>query len=124
KGETYTGTAYYISNGGSDENDGLSPVTAFATPAALDNVTLQYGDAVFFERGSVWRGVSLPSSAVWTEGVTFSAYGEGEKPRFLGSLENGTRSEERRGGKGGRERWEQWDEEKKRKEGGEHVESV
>src|SRR5699024_8714182 len=25
KGETYTGTAYYVSNGGSDENDGLSP---------------------------------------------------------------------------------------------------
>lgn len=93
KGETYTGTAYYVSNGGSDDQDGLSPETAFATPAALDNVTLQYGDAVFFERGSVWRGVSLPSSAAWTEGITFSAYGEGEKPRFLGSLENGAGGE-------------------------------
>ena len=93
KGETYTGTAYYVSNGGSDDQDGLSPATAFATPAALDHVTLQYGDAVFFERGSVWRGVSLPSSAAWTEGVTFSAYGEGEKPRFLGSLENGAGGE-------------------------------
>lgn len=95
KGETYTGTAYYISNGGSDENDGLTPETAFATPAALDTVALQYGDAVFFDRGSVWRGASLPASAVWTEGVTFSAYGEGAKPRFLGSLENGA----------GREKW-------------------
>lgn len=93
KGETYTGTAYYVSNGGSDDQDGLSPETAFATPAALDHVTLQYGDAVFFERGSVWRGASLPSSAAWTEGITFSAYGEGEKPRFLGSLENGAGGE-------------------------------
>ena len=93
KGETHTGTAYYVSNGGSDDQDGLSPATAFATPAALDHVTLQYGDAVFFERGNVWRGVSLPSSAAWTEGVTFSAYGEGEKPRFLGSLENGAGGE-------------------------------
>lgn len=93
KGETYTGTAYYVSNNGSDRNNGRSPRNAFATPAALERVNLKYGDAVFFERGSVWRGVSLPSSAVWTEGVTFSAYGEGEKPQFLGSLENGTGAE-------------------------------
>ena len=51
KGETYTGTAYYISNNGSDENDGRSPETAFASPAALKNSGLQSGDAVFFERG-------------------------------------------------------------------------
>lgn len=63
KGETYTGTAYYISNSGSDENDGLSPETAFATPAALKNVGLQSGDAVFFERGGIWRATELPTSA-------------------------------------------------------------
>ena len=59
KGETYTGTAYYVSNNGSDRNNGRSPRNAFATPAALERVNLKYGDAVFFERGSVWRGVTL-----------------------------------------------------------------
>ena len=93
KGETYSGAAYYVSNRGSDSNDGRSPETAFATPAALEGVELQYGDAVFFERGSVWRMASLPASAVWTAGVTFSAYGEGAKPQFLGSQENGTGGE-------------------------------
>lgn len=89
KGETYTGTAYYVSNRGSDSNDGKSPEAPLATLAALDKLNLQYGDAVFFERGSVWRGERLPESAVWAKGVTFSAYGEGEKPQFLGSVENG-----------------------------------
>ena len=95
KGGTYTGTAYYVSNNGSDSNDGRSPETPLATLAALDKLNLQYGDAVFFERGSVWRCERLPESAVWAEGVTFSAYGEGEKPQFLGSVENG----------GGGEKW-------------------
>lgn len=95
KGETYTGTAYYVSNQGSDENDGRSPETPLATLAALDKLNLQYGDAVFFERGSIWRCERLPESAVWAEGVTFSAYGAGEKPQLLGSVENG----------GGAEKW-------------------
>ena len=95
KGGTYTGTAYYVSNNGSDSNDGRSPETPLATLAALDKLNLQYGDAVFFERGSVWRCERLPESTVWAEGVTFSAYGEGEKPQFLGSVENG----------GGGEKW-------------------
>ena len=95
KGETYTGTAYYVSNRGSDSNDGRSPDTPLATLEALDRLNLQYGDAVFFERGSVWRCERLPESAVWAKGVTFSAYGEGEKPQFLGSVENG----------GGAEKW-------------------
>ena len=30
-GETYTGTAYYVSNDGDDNNDGLSPETAWQT---------------------------------------------------------------------------------------------
>ena len=93
KGETYTGTAYYISNSGSDENDGLSPETAFATPAALKNVGLQSGDAVFFERGGIWRATELPTSACWVDGITFSAYGQGDMPRIYGSEENGTGGE-------------------------------
>lgn len=95
-GETYTGTAYYVSNSGDDSNDGLSPETAWATIDRLNGEPLQYGDAVFFERGSVWR-----SDQVYTKpGVTYSAYGEGEKPGLYGSVENG----------GGAEKWTLWHE--------------
>lgn len=92
-GETYTGTAYYISNNGSDSNDGLSPDRAFATLAPLEHVNLAYGDAVFFERGSVWRAIELPAALGHLSGITYSAYGEGEKPGLYGSEENGSGSE-------------------------------
>jgi len=92
-GETYTGTAYYISNKGSDANDGLSPDTAFASVSPLEQVSLGYGDAVFFERGSTWRALELPANLGRISGVTYSAYGEGEKPRIYGSEENGAGGE-------------------------------
>lgn len=90
-GETYTGTAYYVSNSGSDANDGLSPETAWATIDKVNQARLAYGDAVFFERGSIWYGARIDTYE--REGVTFSAYGQGEKPRFYGSDENGNGAE-------------------------------
>ena len=53
--ETYTGTAYYVSNDGDDDNDGLTPETAWKTPYKIvyeltqedGNRTIQPGDAVF-----------------------------------------------------------------------------
>ncbi|WP_298069898.1 hypothetical protein, partial [uncultured Mailhella sp.] len=110
-GETYTGTAYYISNNGDDNNDGLTPETAWRTcdpinPRAckeviaelaengivipVPKVTLQPGDAVFFERGSVFR---LTDQLVLASGVTYSAYGEGAKPVFTAAEENSARPE-------------------------------
>ncbi len=93
RGETYTGTAYYISNNGSDDNDGRSPETAFATFAPLNREALRSGDAVFLERGSVWRAQRLPYRVLETEDITVSAYGEGEKPGIYASPENGTGAE-------------------------------
>ena len=95
---TYTGTAYYVSNGGSDDNDGLTPETAWATigkvmRAGNDGI-VKPGDAVFFERGGIWRGEALFCAA----GVTYSAYGVGEKPKIYGSEENYT----------GAEKWTLW----------------
>jgi hypothetical protein len=87
-GETYTGKAFYISNKGNDGNDGLSPQTAWASPRKLDGLKLKSGDAAFFERGSLWRNECI----VCKTGVTYSAYGQGEKPRFYGSPESGTDS--------------------------------
>ena len=81
-----TGTVYYVSNSGNDGADGRSPETAWATLNAVNGNYNNYqpGDTILFERGGIWRGhVSC------ADGVTVSAYGEGEKPRVYGSLDNG-----------------------------------
>ena len=84
---TVTGTTYYVSSSdGDDNNDGLSPEKPWKT---LQKVTrseniLKAGDAVLFKRGDLWR-----ERVTFCGGVTYSAYGEGEKPRFYGSPENG-----------------------------------
>lgn len=96
-GKTYTGTAYYISSDGDDNNDGLTPETAWQS---LDRISwwsdwppiLKPGDAVFFRRGDIFRQPEFSFTAE-VEGVTFSAYGEGEKPIFTASSENGTGAE-------------------------------
>lgn len=81
---TCEGTAYYVSNDGSDANDGLSPRTAWATLQKVNSACLSCGDGVYFERGGTWRG------QLWAqEGVVYSAYGEGAKPDIFASPENG-----------------------------------
>ena len=92
-GESYSGTAYYVSNNGNDRNNGRSSEKPFATLEPFHDIELKYGDAVFFERGSIWRTVELPWSIRGTQGITLSAYGEGAKPAFYGSEENGTGTE-------------------------------
>lgn len=81
----YTGTAYYLSNDGDDTADGTSPETAWATIDRLNHAQLQNGDAVFFRRGDTWRNEMLLPQPY----VIYSAYGEGDKPRLIGSPENG-----------------------------------
>lgn len=86
---SYTGTAYYVSNSGNDSNDGKSPETAWATVTHVNRAILNAGDAVFFERGGTWRATPVYTQ----EGVTYSAYGEGAKPRIISSPENGAGEE-------------------------------
>ncbi|MBP3651523.1 MAG: peptidoglycan-binding protein, partial [Clostridia bacterium] len=95
-GKTYTGKAYYVSNNGNDENDGLSPETAWATLDRIndsithDEVPIESGDAIFFERGGFWRGHLM---IWWTTDITISAYGRGEKPIITSSPESGADEE-------------------------------
>ncbi len=74
------GTTYYVSVNGSDSNNGTSPDAPFATATKATSVA-KSGDLVLFKRGDMWR-------ERWTakSGVTYSAYGEGEKPFFNGNL--------------------------------------
>ncbi len=98
-GETYTGTAYYISNDGDDNNDGLTPETAWQTLQALvnyeDGGRLKPGDAVFFRRGDIFRlqDSQIQAVNIHTDRITLSAYGEGAKPIITFSSENGTGAE-------------------------------
>lgn len=86
---TVTGTKYYVSADGNDSNDGLSPDAPWLTLSKVTNAGLKPGDGVFFKRGDIWRFQTLTCQ----EGVTYSAYGVGEKPRFYGSPENGAGAE-------------------------------
>ena len=96
--ETSTGKAYYVSADGDDDIDGLSPETAWRTIDKVlrdvnygDPGTIQPGDAIFFRRGDIFR---LPEIEVTLEpnieNLTFSAYGEGDKPIITASSENGS----------------------------------
>ena len=78
------GTTYYVSSKGSDSNDGRTPAAPFEKLTTAF-AAAQEGDAVLLERGSVFR---LGSTITLTNGVTYGAYGTGEKPEVWGSLEN------------------------------------
>lgn len=84
-GEKMTGTKYYISPGGNDENDGKSPETPFRTTDALSNLDLKAGDSVLFERNSIFR---ITSQINVREGVIYGSYGEGTKPQIYGAPYN------------------------------------
>lgn len=76
---TITGTTYYVSNAGDDENDGKTPETAWKTLAKVSEIPLCVGDGVRFRRGDLFRGFVKAQA-----GVTYAAYGEGEKPKLYG----------------------------------------
>lgn len=75
-------TVYYVSNNGDDKNDGKSPETPWKSVAKACNFSRK-GDYVLFERGSIFR-----QQMTLFPGVTYSSYGEGEKPRFYGSWDS------------------------------------
>ncbi len=79
-----TGTIYYVSPTGNDQNDGTSPATAWKTLGKVSSAVLSSGDAVLFERGAEFRGKLTAKAA----GVTYSAYGTGAKPIINGSTQN------------------------------------
>ncbi len=84
-----SGTSYYVSNDGNDSNDGLTPETAWKTLNKVSNAKLKPGDGVFLRRGDIFRG----TISVVYEDITYSAYGEGPKPRIYSSKRNYSESE-------------------------------
>lgn len=78
---------FYISNGGSDANDGESELTPWQTLDKINSLaTAQVeGATILFKRGDTFRGtVELKGDP---ENTTFGAYGSGENPVISGSVE-------------------------------------
>ena len=77
---------YISSTDGDDSNDGLTPETAWKTIDKLHlaqaDKTVRLGDVVLFKRGDEWHAKMRTDI-----GITYSAYGEGPKPRILASTE-------------------------------------
>ena len=80
------GTAYYVSSiHGKTSNNGLSEKTPVASLSDLNSFELKSGDVVYLERGSIFR----ESYKTTADGVTYTAYGKGNKPLITNSPENG-----------------------------------
>ncbi|MGN1127673.1 MAG: hypothetical protein ACI4T6_01815, partial [Candidatus Flemingiibacterium sp.] len=77
-------TVYYVSPNGDDSSDGKTPETAWKTLDKVNNAPLASGSYVCFERGGLWRG-QLQAKP----GVTYTAFGEGDKPKLYRSPFNG-----------------------------------
>lgn len=68
---------YYVRNGGSNSNSGLSDAQAWATPGyAVDNAGP--GDTIFLKRGSTW--VISSTMTIVDNGLTIDDYGSGDLP--------------------------------------------
>ena len=73
------GTTYYVSNCGDDAQDGKTPETAWQTLQRVNDAELLPGDGVLFCRGDLFRG-RIKAKA----GVSYGAYGTGDKPKIYG----------------------------------------
>ncbi len=113
------GKVYYVSPNGDDNNDGLSPETAWKSLGKLNSAAVgeldQRADGIdtkqfpqykwAAEHPEEWitlnpgdvvlleRGGLWRGGLITAEGVTYSAYGEGAKPEIWGSPENGSGAE-------------------------------
>ena len=78
------GNTYYVDPAaGDDANDGLAPSRPLRAYAARE---LAGGDTILFKRGSVIRDVLHALNGTEQSPITYGAYGEGNKPTFLGSV--------------------------------------
>ena len=75
---------YLSERAGNDGADGKTPQTAWKTIGRLNKEPLGPGAYVLFERGGLYRGCVAARP-----GVTYTAWGEGPKPRIYGSPEDG-----------------------------------
>ena len=82
---TGIGTTYYVSNSGSDSNNGTSTGTPFATLTKVNSLSLNPGDQVLFQSSGTWYGsLTINQSGNSTYPITYGSYGTGVKPVITG----------------------------------------
>jgi hypothetical protein len=83
---TADAVTYYVSPKGDDAADGMAAARPWKTVHRIDQAALRPGDSVLFQRGGQWRErLQATASGMQGSPITYADYGEGEKPRFLGS---------------------------------------
>ena len=81
------GVVYYVSEDGDDSNSGTNQRQPFKSLNKVNSLDLKKGDVGLFRRGDMWRGCIHTKA-----GVTYSAYGKGNKPILNGSPLNAAQS--------------------------------
>jgi uncharacterized repeat protein (TIGR01451 family) len=83
------GITHYVSNDGDDDNNGLTPDTAWATVAKVNSQNFQPGDSVLFACGDTWQAemLTITWSGTVGEPITFGSYPAGcaDKPLLSGA---------------------------------------
>lgn len=88
-----TGDFYYIdATNGNDSNSGTSPENAIQTISKLNTISLNPGDVVLFKRGETWHCpeddyLAVDSGNSLGGHIIYDAYGSGDKPQLLGSVD-------------------------------------
>jgi len=84
---TSRATDYYIhATDGNDDNFGTEPNLAWQSIEKVNSFSFSAGDNIYFAKGEIFRGeLRFRSSGTPEQPITISSYGEGEKPKFLGS---------------------------------------
>ena len=76
-------TQYYVSSiNGNDSNDGLSPETAFLTLDKINSLTINAGDKILLQRGSVFNNQFLHlknCGDINGEPIEIAPYGDGDR---------------------------------------------
>ena len=82
-GDTAAGTTYYVSTlDGNDNNSGMSEEQAFYSLQKINELTLQPGDKVLLESGSVFTNgyLHIKGSGTAEAPIVIDKYGEGNDP--------------------------------------------
>ena len=75
---TSASKTYYVSNSGSDANDGLTTSTPWKTIGKVNSVPLDSGTTIKFELGGNWSDTTI----IAQPGIRYSTYGSGYRPVF------------------------------------------